>query len=293
MRIRLIFSLKNKGAYLPFHHQYILAQFLKGLIVKGGREEFFNYNYFNFSGLKGQTKVSRSGLHYYSSLVTLVLSSPNEDFMDYLLEQVFNTPKIELGNLIISPEYTEQEIEPTLETSNKFVCISPLVLLTPSFNDDSGKRFINPDTDEFSDLLYESTLTRMEKSGWYSQEQMESFYKFQVVPDMNYVNKLREQQKKFARIYSVYDMDVKYEVRGYTLPFTLYAAPEVQDFVFKCGLGAFTHKGFGMLDLANHAPSQKTEPYKFKREGFIPYRSQEGGRAPRANPDEDQPDTNE
>jgi len=275
VRIRLIFSLKNKGAYLPFHHQYILAQFLKGLIVKGGREEFFNYNYFNFSGLKGQTKVSRSGLHYYSSLVTLVLSSPNEEFMDYLLEQVFDTPKIELGNLILSPEYTEQEIEPTLETSNKFVCISPLVLLTPSFNDESGKRFINPDTDEFSDLLYESTLTRMERSGWYSQEQMESFYKFQVVPDMNYVNKLREQQKKFARIYSVYDMDVKYEVRGYTLPFTLYAAPEVQDFVFKCGLGAFTHKGFGMLDLANHATVQRTETYKFKREGFIPYKAQE------------------
>jgi CRISPR-associated endoribonuclease Cas6 len=275
VRIRLIFSLKNKGAYLPFHHQYILAQFLKGLIVKGGREEFFNYNYFNFSGLKGQTKVSRSGLHYYSSLVTLVLSSPNEEFMDYLLEQVFETPKIELGNLILSPEYTEQETEPTLEVSNKFVCISPLVLLTPAFNDESGKRFINPDTDEFSDLLYESTLTRMERSGWYNQEQMESFYKFQVVPDMNYVNKLREQQKKFARIYSVYDMDVKYEVRGYTLPFTLYAAPEVQDFVFKCGLGAFTHKGFGMLDLANHAPNQRAEPYKFKREGFIPYKAQD------------------
>lgn len=281
MRIRLIFSLKNKGAYLPFHHQYILAQFLKGLIVKGGKEEFFNYNYFNFSGLKGQTKVSRSGLHYYSSLVTLVLSSPNENFLDYLLEQVFETPKVELGNLILVPEYTEKETEPTLETANKFVCISPLVLLTPAFNDESGKRFINPDTDEFSDLLYESTLTRMERSGWFSQEQMESFYKFQVVPDMNYVNKLREQQKKFARIYSVYDMDVKYEVRGYTLPFTLYAAPEVQDFVFKCGLGAFTHKGFGMLDLANHAPDQKTEPYRFKREGFVPYKSQE-----RQKPDE-------
>ncbi|AKP49578.1 CRISPR-associated endoribonuclease Cas6 [Cyclobacterium amurskyense] len=274
MRIRLIFSLKNKGAYLPFHHQYILAQFLKGLIVKGGQEEFFNYNYFNFSGLKGQTKVSRSGLHYYSSLVTLVVSAPDEPFIDYLLKQVFKTPKIELGNLILSPEYTEKEIEPPLETSNKFVCISPLVLLTPTFDDESGKRFINPDTDEFSDLLYESTLTRMEKSGWYNQEQMESFYKFQVVPDMVYVNKLREQQKKFARIYSVYDMDVKYEVRGYTLPFTLYAASEVQEFVFKCGLGAFTHKGFGMLDLANNMPSQRTEPYKFKREGFVPYRAQ-------------------
>ena len=195
--------------------------------------------------------------------------------MDYLLEQVFATPKIELGNLILSPEYTELEVEPTLETSNKFVCISPLVLITPAFNEEAGKRFINPDSDEFSDLLYESTLTRMERSGWYTAEQMESFYKFQVVPDMVYVNKLKEQQKKFARIYAVYDMDVKYEVRGYTLPFTLYAAPEVQDFVFKCGLGAFTHKGFGMLDLANHPAGNRTTTYKFKREGFVPYKPTE------------------
>ena len=112
----------------------------------------------------------------------------------------------------------------------------------------------------------------MEKSGWYSPEEMESFFKFQVVPDMVYVNKLKEQQKKFARIYAVYDLDVKYEVRGYTLPFTLYAAPEVQDFVFKCGLGAFTHKGFGMMDLATHPADNKTTPYKFKREGFVPYK---------------------
>lgn len=275
MRVRLIFSLKNKGSYLPFHHQYILAQFLKGLIVKGGKEEFYNYNFFNFSGLKGQTKVSRSGLHYYSSLVTLVLSSQSEEFIDYLLEQIFATSKIELGNLILSPEYTEIEVEPILEVSNKFVCISPLVLITPAFNEEAGKRFINPDSDEFSDLLYESTLTRMEKSGWYSAEQMESFFKFQVVPDMVYVNKLKEQQKKFARIYAVYDLDVKYEVRGYTLPFTLYAAPEVQDFVFKCGLGAFTHKGFGMMDLATHPQGDRTTPYKFKREGFVPYKAGE------------------
>lgn len=258
---------------MPFHHQYILAQFLKGLIVKGGKEEFYNYNFFNFSGLKGQTKISRSGLHYYSSLVTLVLSSQSEEFIDYLLEQVFEAPKIELGNLILSPEYTELETEPILEVSNKFICISPLVLITPAFNEEAGKRFINPDSDEFSDLLYESTLTRMEKSGWYTPEQMESFFKFQVVPDMVYVNKLKDQQKKFARIYAVYDLDVKYEVRGYTLPFTLYAAPEVQDFVFKCGLGAFTHKGFGMMDLAIHPADNKTSPYKFKREGFVTYKT--------------------
>ena len=43
--------------------------------------------------------------------------------------------------------------------------------------------------------------------------------------------------------------------------------------MFKCGLGAFTHKGFGMLDLANHpSGTNRTTTYKFKREGFVPYK---------------------
>ena len=70
---------------------------------------------------------------------------------------------------------------------------------------------------------------------------------------MNYVNKLRrEQQKKFARIYSVYDMDGgKYEVRGYTLPFTLYAAGESTGVLSSNAVwGALPTEGFGMLDLA-------------------------------------------
>jgi CRISPR-associated endoribonuclease Cas6 len=49
-----------------------------------------------------------------------------------------------------------------------------------------------------------------------------------------------------------YDNDVKYEVRGYTFPFTLYAAKKVQQYVYENGLGYFTHKGFGMLDISNN-----------------------------------------
>jgi CRISPR-associated endoribonuclease Cas6 len=40
-------------------------------------------------------------------------------------------------------------------------------------------------------------------------------------------------------------------------------------------LGAFTHKGFGMMDLATHPSETRTTPYKFKREGFVPYKAGE------------------
>ncbi|WP_420386462.1 CRISPR-associated endoribonuclease Cas6 [Roseivirga sp.] len=266
MRIRVIFKLHNRGAYLPFHHQHILAQFIKGVLVKGGNEDFFNYEYYNFSGLKGQTKISRSGLHFYSNLVTLVVSSANQEFIDYLLEQIFDFEKIDLGNLQVSPLFTEIEKPVKLEDETKFICISPLVPFKARFNDDQSKRFLQPDTDEFSDLLYESTIQRMEKTGQFDHADFERFKKFQVVPDQAYLNRMKENDKKFARIYSLFDNDVKYEVRGYTLPFKLYAEKEVQEFLFHCGMGNYTYKGFGMLDIANADPTSRTEKYHFVKE---------------------------
>ncbi|MEM7110108.1 MAG: CRISPR-associated endoribonuclease Cas6, partial [Bacteroidota bacterium] len=232
MRVRIVFLLRNRGSNVPFHHQFLLAQMIKGILVKGGNRDWINYDLYNFSGLKGQTKVSRKGLHFYSTRITLVISSPSKDFIDYLLSNLFSFEKIDLGNLLIQPEGVELEGGIEFSDSMKFICISPLVILNSSFNDSAAKRFIQPETDSFSDLLYDSTIKRMEETGLYSAAQIASYYKFQLVPDKKYIERLTASQKKFARIYPVFDQDVKYEVRGYTFPFTLYAAKEVQEFVF-------------------------------------------------------------
>lgn len=266
MRVRVIFKLKNKGAFLPFHHQFILAQFLKGVLIEAGHQSYGSYSRFHFSGLKGQTKVSRNGLHYFSNLVTLVLASDNKPFLDHLLENIFKYDDIELGNLKVSPIYTELEHEPDFKDEMKFICISPLIPFKAQFGNSNSKRFIQPETDEFSDLLYDSTMHRIEETGLYTKDQLESFSKFQFVPDLEYLNKLRAKEKKFARIYSLYNNDVKYEVRGYTLPFTLYASKEIQSFLFNCGLGDYTHKGFGMLDIAHSNPVERTKRYVFSKE---------------------------
>lgn len=262
MRVRIIFILKNKGAFVPFHHQFLLAQLVKGIIIKGGNEQFRNFSFYNFSGLKGQTKISRNGLHFFSNRVTLVFSCLEKEFLDYFIDELFKMSHVEVGNLVLIPESVELENSPEITEEMKYICISPIVLLKPSFNDSESKRFIPPEGDEFSDILFESTILRMETLGKYTNEQLASFSKFQLVADENYLRKIRENQKKFARIYPVYDQDVKYEVRGYTFPFVLYAAKEVQEFVFIAGLGAFSHKGFGMLDLANTDPSKRTTTYR-------------------------------
>lgn len=223
----------------------------------GKQEEFFHYTQYNFSGLKGQIKISRKGLHFFSSKVTLVFSASEKKFLDYFLRVLFEQKDLLIGNLQLVPESIEEEEPVEITDSVKFLCISPIVLLKGTFNDESGKRFIPPGTDEFSDLLYDSTMQRMEASGKFTAAQLAEYYKFQLVPDQEYLDRIQSSHKKFARIYPVYDSDIKFEVRGYTLPFTLYAPQPVQQFVYEHGLGFFSHKGFGMLDVANHANSQK------------------------------------
>lgn len=237
---------------MPFHHQYLLAQFIKGLLTFGSNPDYRDYTQFNFSGLKGQTKVSRKGLHYYSSRVTLVFSCGDQQFLDYFTAQVFTQKDIMIGNLHLTPESMEKEEPVQVGEESKYLCISPIVVLSAHFNDEHAKKFIHPESDEFSDLLYESIIGRMEATRKYTPAQLAAFYKFQVVPDKLYLQRIQESNKKFARIYPLFDNDVKFEVRGYTFPFTLYAAKEVQHFIYENGLGYFAHKGFGMLDLSNN-----------------------------------------
>ncbi len=257
MRTRIIFSLKNRGAHVPFHHQYLLAQVIKGLLIFGPEKSYVEFNGYNFSGLKGQTKVSRKGLHYFSSKVTLVFACSDRKFLDYFLARVFEQKEIIVGNLHLVPESAEEEEKVQIHDESRFLCISPVVVIPAAFNDESGKKFVSPESDEFSDLLYENTLARMEATAKFTPEQLASFYKFQLVPDRDYIQRIQASHKKFARIYPLFDNDVKFEVRGYTFPFTLYAAKEVQQFVYEHGLGYFTHKGFGMLDVANNDPIQR------------------------------------
>lgn len=263
MRVRIIFDLNNRGGCVPFHHQYLIAELIEELKLETP-EEYKDFNLYTFSGLKGQTKVGKTGLHFFSNKVTLVFSSENQDFADHILSQMFKRETVLIGDLELVPESVEHEVAPILSGAMKYICISPLIITPPHTDEMIIKDFVNPFDDRFSDLLYESTMLRMENTGKFSSEEISSFYKFQIVPDKVYLTKIQQSSKKFSRIYSTTVNNRFYELRGYTMPFTLYADPKVQEFIFTCGFGEFSFKGFGMADIANVNPIGRTMPYKVK-----------------------------
>jgi len=262
MRVRIIFELKNRGASVPFHHQFILSQFIKGVVMKGGDPRFQNFDLYNFSGLKGQTRVSRDGLEFTSSLVTLVFSCPSKLFVDYFLSLLFDYPQIELGNLKLIPSSVELEDKIKFEPESKFICISPVVLTKPDLDDEKNKRFVHPQNASFSQMLHFSTIERMRASKAYPEEKLDQYSAFELTADDSYIKRMNDSNKKYARIYPVYYKDIRFEVRGYTLPFTLRTSPEVQNFIFTCGIGSLTHMGFGMLDLVKRPADHTFSRYE-------------------------------
>ncbi len=263
MRARVIFSVENMGASIPFHHQFLLSRIVKEMIVQD--PNFHNFKAYSFSGVKGQTKVGRDGLQVLSNKITIVFSSMSKEFLHFLIHKIFTYKKIEIATLRVRPDSVEiEEIPIFTENKYKYLCLSPLVFTDPRTPSIDSKKFVPPTSDEFSDLIYESTMLNMERSGAFTQDQLANFFKFQIIPDPEYLLKIKEEEKKIARIYNVYMNDAKYEVRGYTIPFTLFAEPDVHNFIFNCGAGAVTNEGFGMLDIPNTEIKRGTKPFLFK-----------------------------
>lgn len=260
MRIRLIFNLKNRGAVLPFHHQGLFVDLINN-VKEEMNPEFADYDFYCFSGVKGQTKVTKTGLQYNSKKVTVVFSCLSEEFVRQFVQAVFKREYIEFGEMVLEPDTVEKEKESVLGEVVKYISISP-IMVAPSDAEDV-KDFVDPNDDKFSDSIYETTMAKMEKSGLFTEEDFASFFKFQIVPDNDYLKKIKLKNKKFSRIYTTGSLGQGEEFRGYTFPFTLFADPKVQEFIFTCGFGDFANSGFGMLDIANINPLGRIVEYDF------------------------------
>jgi len=71
---------------------------------------------------------------------------------------------------------------------------SPIVLLAASFNDDRASDLFHLRTMILGLALY-NTIARMEASGNFTADQLASFYKFQLVADKEYINRLQSSHK--------------------------------------------------------------------------------------------------
>lgn len=242
MRVKISFLRDQMSANtIPLHHQALLADSLFGLIDSFTDDR----SLINFSSLKGTSKIQNGFMRFLSSKVTLVLSSRREDLIEKVVAKIFEMPYLSVGKMNLMPRSHEIIPDPEFATKMRYLCISPMILVDPRKDPDRSQQSIDPTSQEFSDVLYEQTLDRMEKAG-FTESQLNNFAEFDAQPDREYVQKLHESGKKFARFYKGADGAT---MMGYLLPFTLHAHPDVQRFIWDCGAGVLNDQGYGMIDM--------------------------------------------
>lgn len=242
MRIKISFLREHASANsIPLHHQKLLSDSLGELMDTITTDR----SMFNFSSLKGTSKITNGFMRFLSSKITLVISSRNQEFAETLVKKIFDKPYLPVGKMNLIPKTYEVIPDPSFQTKMRYLCISPLILISPDKDPERAQDMIDPTSQQFSDILYNITLDRMEKAG-YSEAMLNEFAEFEAQPDMEYVNKINESGKKYARFYK---SSAGNNMLGFLLPFTLHAHSEVHKFIWETGLGVLTEEGYGMVDL--------------------------------------------
>lgn len=242
MRIKISFLREHSSANsIPLHHQKLLADSLSEITDTITADR----NMFNFSSLKGTSKIQNGFMRFLSSKITLVISSRNPEFAEALVKKIFDQPFLAVGKMNLTPKTYEVIPDPSFQTKMRYLCISPLILFNPDTDPEKAQEIIDPTSHQFSDILYNSTLDRMERAG-YPETSLNEFAEFEATPDMEYVQKIHETGKKYARFYKSSKGN---NMMGYLLPFTLHAHPEVHKYIWESGLGVLTDEGYGMVDL--------------------------------------------
>ncbi|MBK7855577.1 MAG: CRISPR-associated endoribonuclease Cas6 [Bacteroidetes bacterium] len=233
MRVKISFMRDNTSANaLPLHHQRLLFDGLANSIadVEGNRTDLI------FSSLKGTSRIQNGFMKFLSSKVTLVVSSHNEEFLKALIARVFEKSFLPVGKMNILPKAQEVIPDPEFQTKMRYLCISPLILFDPAKDVARAGESLDPSSHEFSDVLYNQTMDSMEKAG---------FNAFDVQPDQDYIAKIQNSNKKFARVYrNSHDQNMM----GYLIPFSMHAHADVHKFIWQRGLGVLNHEGYGMID---------------------------------------------
>jgi CRISPR-associated endoribonuclease Cas6 len=242
MRVKISFiRTQDSNLSIPLHHQKLVSYFMESIID----EINIRPRFYNFSSLKGTSKVQNGFMRFLSSKISLVVSSDSSDFIDAFVQKVFEKQSINIGKLVLIPKVQQLIDYPVFTTKMKYVCISPLVLSDPDLDGELSQQIVDPTSHEFSDYIYNAVVENMEKAG-FSDDELNEFAEFEVIPDRNYISKINETGKKFARQYK---NNSDRPMTGYLLPFTLHAHPKVHRFIWDAGLGTLAKQGYGMVDI--------------------------------------------
>ena len=101
MRIKLSFlKVHGSAGTVPLHHQKIISALMDEVI----RDIPNSDSFYNFSSLKGTSKIQNGQIRFLSSKVTLVVSAAQEGLAKEWVERLFDKRLVSFAKLTLVPK---------------------------------------------------------------------------------------------------------------------------------------------------------------------------------------------
>ena len=236
MRIKISFlKVHGSSGTVPLHHQKIISAFMDEII----RELPVTSDFYNFSSLKGTSKVQSGQIRFLSSKVSLVVST-SQWVYGRLGKKNLRQKIGEFAKLTLVPKSMISSLIRNSNPQMKYVCISPMIPQQP-FPDGWVVLFLNR-------WIQEATSFQIFlwcRSGLHGKKPDSRKNKSAACGNLKSFLILDTFRKflRHTKVCTVLKNNNNQTMYGYLLPFTLHAHPQVQKFIWECGIEKLHHPG--------------------------------------------------
>lgn len=253
----------DKNNKISVNYNYALSAAIYKLLKFGSKEftEFLHdvgyknagktYKLFSFALRFDKFRIKYDVITLLEQSCQLIISSPLiKEFIQNIVIGSFHEQKIEVVDNRIKTVFNIEQIEtlpePQLNTEEKFIMLSPLILSTKVKNNDRLEQYYfryNDPISEINRVLNNNLLNKYELLYNKKYEGDGVTLKW----DKKYINKMERVKKRITKKVTIRkDEHLKIDLIGNQLPFEIKGDKELIKVGYDCGFGEKNSLGFGL-----------------------------------------------
>lgn len=265
MRLKVILQ-SHPGQSIPINYQHFLTGVIFHLLsqsnlafasslhsgnhLKGSKK----FKFFTFSWLQiPQKHIEQSFLKILSPQSTWYISSPWNEFIQYLVNGLLELGEIRIGKESFNilqvetlPDLFSTQNNPIVQKS--FTCLSPIVVTTKKEHKGELKKYYYRPTDshkEISEKIYQNLINKYRLFHTMPQNHNTPF---QLTFDPVYIkNPNAERMVHYIKNDTNTGREIDIQIKAIMCPFTVKGPAELVRFGYECGFGGENSAGFGMV----------------------------------------------
>jgi len=266
MRIKLTLKSWEHQCFIPINYQYPLSAAIYNILSHGSAEyaDWLHHKgylttdgkpmkLFNFSKLiiPNVKLIEKKLLIRGTTTVQLYISSPMlEDFIQHFVVGLFQHQEIEIRTHGINARFTVESVEtamtPEFQSSQKFRCLSPIVISGKHiFDGREQEYFLRPNDKELSEAIRKNLINKYQIV--FQKTPEDSSLQFSL--DSDYINR-KGGYDKLSKLITIKEhrQDEATRIKAFETLFTLTGNPELMQIAWECGIGQRNSLGFGMIE---------------------------------------------